>query len=164
MATVTLGQKLRFLAITSVGFFADGYLNLTIGLGNCLNSIRRACVRVLTDGLHPVVPVLGYLYFPKAEVPTVDSDVMKGSLNLGMVVGQVVFGILGDAWGRRAIYGKELILTLFGTLMIILLPWRQFSPRAVTTWVSVFRVVTGLGIGAGVYRVAACHTRQQMMV
>ena len=28
-----LGQKLRFLAITSVGFFADGYLNLTIGLG-----------------------------------------------------------------------------------------------------------------------------------
>ena len=110
-----------------------------------------------------VVPVLGYLYFPEGKVPTVDSDVIKGSLNLGMVVGQVVFGVLGDACGRQAIYGKELILTLFGTLMIILLPWRQFSPQAVTTWVSVFRVVTGLGIGAGTYSYIRAYARQQIV-
>jgi PHS family inorganic phosphate transporter-like MFS transporter len=30
---VSLGTKLRFLVIAGVGFFADGYLNLTIGLG-----------------------------------------------------------------------------------------------------------------------------------
>jgi hypothetical protein len=29
----TWKQKSRFLAIAGVGFFADGYLNLTIGLG-----------------------------------------------------------------------------------------------------------------------------------
>lgn len=29
----TWQQKSRFLAIAGVGFFADGYLNLTIGLG-----------------------------------------------------------------------------------------------------------------------------------
>jgi PHS family inorganic phosphate transporter-like MFS transporter len=29
----SLGAKLRFLVTTGVGFFADGYLNLTIGLG-----------------------------------------------------------------------------------------------------------------------------------
>jgi PHS family inorganic phosphate transporter-like MFS transporter len=98
-----------------------------------------------------VVPILGYLYFQdsKGTVPAVDSDVIKGSLNLGMVVGQLSFGVLGDAWGRHTIYGKELLLTMFGTLMVILLPWRSFSTTAVTTWVSVFRVVTGVGIGAG---------------
>lgn len=29
----SLGSKLRFLITAGVGFFADGYLNLTIGLG-----------------------------------------------------------------------------------------------------------------------------------
>lgn len=99
----------------------------------------------------PVVPIFGYLYFPKGSVPATNSDIMKGSLSLGMVMGQFIFGILGDAWGRHVIYGKELILTLFGTLMTILLPWNGLSTRAITAWVAVFRVVTGIGIGAGMY-------------
>lgn len=66
-----------------------------------------------------------------------------------MIVGQVGLGLLGDAWGRRAIYGKELIVTLFGTLMVILLPWKTLSPQSITIWISVARVITGIGIGAG---------------
>ncbi len=107
-----------------------------------------------------VLPVLGYLYFENDEgrVPHVDSDIMKGSLSLGMIVGQVALGLLGDAWGRRAIYGKELIITLFGTLMVVLLPWRGLSPRAITAWISVFRVVAGVGIGAGSAPLPYCRT------
>lgn len=82
-------------------------------------------------------------------MPHADSDIMKGSLSLGMIVGQVGLGLLGDAWGRRAIYGKELIVTLFGTLMVILLPWKTLSPQSITIWISVARVITGIGIGAG---------------
>jgi PHS family inorganic phosphate transporter-like MFS transporter len=101
-----------------------------------------------------VVPVLGYLYFEddenyKGKVPRADSDIMKGSLSLGMMVGQIGLGLLGDAWGRRAIYGKELMITLFGTLMVVLLPWKGLSPNAITAWVSIFRVIAGIGIGAG---------------
>ncbi|KAL2872004.1 major facilitator superfamily domain-containing protein [Aspergillus lucknowensis] len=125
----SLGSKLRFLATAGVGFFADGYLNLTIGL---------------------VVPILGYLYFQGNEgsVPAVDSDIMKGGLSLGMVVGQLAFGVLGDAWGRHTIYGRELLITIFGTLLVILMPWKNMSPSAVTAWVAVWRVVTGVGTGA----------------
>ncbi|KAJ5610741.1 hypothetical protein N7510_007460 [Penicillium lagena] len=125
----SLGAKLRFLVTAGVGFFADGYLNLTIGL---------------------VVPILGYLYFEdsQGQVPAVQSDVIKGSLSLGMVAGQLLFGVLSDLWGRHTIYGKELILTMFGTLMVILLPWKNMSASGVTAWVSVFRVLTGIGIGA----------------
>ncbi|KKK12546.1 hypothetical protein P175DRAFT_0525229 [Aspergillus ochraceoroseus IBT 24754] len=125
----SLGSKLRFLVIAGVGFFADGYLNLTIGL---------------------VVPILGYLYFEetKGSIPAVDGDVMKGGLSLGMVVGQIIFGILGDAWGRHTIYGKELLITILGTFILIMMPWKSMSPSAVTAWVSVWRVVTGVGIGA----------------
>lgn len=103
--------------------------------------------RVLT--IYLVVPILGYLYFPGGAVSTIDGDVIKGALSLGMIVGQIAFGTLADTWGRHVIYGKELMLTLFGTFLVILLPWKNFSASAVTTWVSVFRVVTGIGIGAG---------------
>ncbi|OAQ76909.1 inorganic phosphate transporter (predicted) [Purpureocillium lilacinum] len=125
----TFWHRAKFTVVAGAGFFTDGYINLTIGL---------------------VVPVLGYLYFEDdgSSVPASSSDIMKGSLSLGMIVGQIGFGLLGDTWGRRTVYGKELIITLFGTLMVIVLPWKHFSPEAVTTWVSVFRVVSGVGIGA----------------
>ncbi|KAJ6043939.1 uncharacterized protein N7446_002135 [Penicillium canescens] len=123
----SLGAKLRFVVTAGVGFFADGYLNLTIGL---------------------VVPILGYLYFQDGKVPAVDSDIIKGGLSLGMVAGQLLFGVLSDVLGRHTVYGKELLLTMLGTLMVILLPWKGMSAQSVTAWVAVFRVLTGVGIGA----------------
>lgn len=84
-------------------------------------------------------------------MPAVASDVIKGGLSLGMVIGQLIFGVLSDVCGRHTIYGKELIFTIFGTLMVILLPWKGMSAHSVTAWVAVFRVVTGVGIGAGEY-------------
>jgi PHS family inorganic phosphate transporter-like MFS transporter len=98
-----------------------------------------------------VVPMLGYLYWQNqgGEVPTVSSDIMKGTLSVGMAVGQALFGVLGDALGRNKVYGKELLITLFGTLMVVLLPWNGFDGRSIVAWVACFRVVTGIGIGAG---------------
>jgi hypothetical protein len=45
--------------------------------------------------------MLGYLYFEenKGSVSAVDSDIMKRGLNLGMVLSQILFGVLGDTWG-----------------------------------------------------------------
>ena len=95
--------------------------------------------------------MLGYLYWQDqgGEVPTVQSDIMKGTLNVGMAVGQLMFGVLGDALGRHKVYGKELLITLFGTLMVILLPWNNFDKQSIVAWIACFRVVTGIGIGAG---------------
>ena len=95
------------------------------------------------------MPILGFLYFQDGKVPAVDSDVIKGGLSVGMVVGQLLFGVLSDTWGRHTIYGKELLLTIFGTLLVVLLPWKGMSSQSVTIWVTIFRVVTGVGIGAG---------------
>lgn len=72
----------------------------------------------------------------------------RGGLSLGMIAGQIAFGVLGDALGRHRVYGIELIVTMFGTLMTILLPWRGLSHTDIVAWIAVFRVVTGFGIGA----------------
>lgn len=73
--------------------------------------------------------MLGFIYFKdnKNALPVRNSDEIKGSLSLGMICGQILFGLLGDAIGRHRIYGKELILTMVGTLMCILLPWKGLS-------------------------------------
>lgn len=96
------------------------------------------------------MPMLGYLYWQDqgSEVPTISSDTMKGALSVGMAVGQLAFGLLGDALGRHRVYGKELLITLFGTLMVVLLPWNNFSHQSIVAWVACFRFVTGVGIGA----------------
>jgi PHS family inorganic phosphate transporter-like MFS transporter len=95
--------------------------------------------------------MLGYLYFEdnKNKIPTFSGDLIKAGLAIGMVCGQLGFGIFGDALGRHRIYGKELIVTIFGTLMVILMPWGHISHQGVLAWMTVFRIVTGFGIGGG---------------
>jgi PHS family inorganic phosphate transporter-like MFS transporter len=126
--TSSLWSKVKLLIVVGVGFFCDGYLNITIGL---------------------VVPILGYIYFKDEhnKVPTVQGDIIKGALSLGMIAGQLFFGVFGDAFGRHAVYGKELLLTIMGTLLVILLPWHGLSHNAIVAWIAVFRVITGLGTG-----------------
>ncbi|KIW04761.1 hypothetical protein, variant 2 [Verruconis gallopava] len=66
---------------------------------------------------------------------------------MGMILGQLSFGLLGDTLGRHRVYGRELIVTTIGTLMCILLPWRGLSHSGVIAWLSCWRVFTGFGIG-----------------
>ncbi|CAK7208869.1 hypothetical protein SCUCBS95973_000258 [Sporothrix curviconia] len=95
--------------------------------------------------------MLGYLYWQdyKSTVPAIQQDTMKSTLPIGMILGQVLFGIFGDAFGRRRVYGHELLLAMLGTLLVITLPPQVTSQQGVITWVTVFRVVTGLGENLG---------------
>ena len=153
-------KKARFLSLAGMGFFADGYLNLSIGLGNSphnpsfslIASIQRILRSVLTKS-NAVVPMIGYIYFAdkKNTIPTNQSDSIKGGLSIGMIFGQVLFGFFGDAMGRHRIYGKELIITMFGTFMCIVAP-RTMSHTGIVAWLVMFRIITGVGIGAGSFR------------
>lgn len=93
--------------------------------------------------------MVGLVYWPHGSVPPTQGSEIKGSLSIGMMVGQLSFGLFGDALGRHKVYGKELLFTMFGTLMVVLLPWRGLSTTGVVAWLSVFRVVTGIGLGGG---------------
>jgi PHS family inorganic phosphate transporter-like MFS transporter len=122
-------SNLKFLAIAGVGLFGDGFLNISIGL---------------------VVPIIGLLYYDDqgGKVPTVRSDIIKGGLSIGMIVGQLAFGLFGDALGRHKVYGKELIITILGTIMLIVPP-AYLGHTAIVAWLTVFRMIAGFGIGGG---------------
>ena len=53
---------------------------------------------------------------------------------MGMILGQISFGLLGDTLGRHRVYGRELIITTIGTLFCILLPWKGFTQNDVVAW------------------------------
>lgn len=82
-------------------------------------------------------------------MPVVSGDVIKGCLPVGLILGQITFGYLGDTFGRKKVYGRELMFTMFGTLMCILLPWKGLSHNGIVAWMAVWRLFTGFGIGGG---------------
>ncbi|KAH8810628.1 putative inorganic phosphate transporter C8E4.01c [Xylogone sp. PMI_703] len=121
-------DNIKFLLVAGGGLFGDGYLNQTIGL---------------------VVPMIGYLYFQdtKNTPSAIQADEIKGSFSVGMIFEQLLFGTLGDALGRQRVYGKECLFAIFGTLLVVLLPWKGLSHQGVVAWLAVFRAVTGMGTG-----------------
>lgn len=147
--SVSIWSRVKFLLVAGVGLFCDGYLNLAIGLGLFTEYFFSQCAANKVS----VVQMLGLIYWKdeKNTVKVMQADEMKGGLSLGMIAGQIAFGILGDALGRHRVYGIELIITMFGTLMTVLLPWRGLSKSDIVAWISVWRVVTGFGIGAGLF-------------
>lgn len=98
-----------------------------------------------------MVPILGYIYWKdnKGSVPAIQGDEIKAAFIIGMMIGQLAFGSLGDALGLHRVCGKESIFTICGTLLVVLLPWRGLSQTGIVAWLSVFRFIAGMGTGGG---------------
>ena len=99
--------------------------------------------------------VILYAYYPdptKANkfLPDItwglSGGVLKASANIGNVIGQVMFGFLGDTFGRSAVYGKELIIIIVAIILIISAP-DYLGPDGVTKWIFGWRLLMGIGIG-----------------
>ena len=96
--------------------------------------------------------MVNYVAFQKtsSSVPQIvlSGGVLKASANLGCIVGQLMFGIFGDVFGRKAVYGKELMVTIVATILLISSPnVGTISGESVFTWITCWRVLMGIGIG-----------------
>lgn len=80
--------------------------------------------------------------------PPLLRGLVSSSANIGNVFGQLIFGVLGDIFGRRFVYGNELIIGTIGLVLMISLPNSIPTAKLKMIWVFVFRVVLGLGVGA----------------
>ncbi|KAH8917419.1 MFS inorganic phosphate transporter, partial [Atractiella rhizophila] len=122
-------NEAKLLLIASTGFFIDAYDLFSINL---------------------VIPILNYRYNHKLSgtIPNIvlDGGVLKAAANLGCVPGQIGFGLLGDVFGRKFVYGKELIILMIGTILVVATP-NFSSATSVFTWITIWRVVMGIGIG-----------------
>jgi len=72
---------------------------------------------------------------------------VNAASNIGNIIGQLSFGFLGDAFGRKFVYGKELIICIIGTILVISLPNSIPTPTLKMIWIFCFRLLMGIGIG-----------------
>ncbi|KAF7359361.1 Metabolite transporter [Mycena sanguinolenta] len=118
----------KLLGIASTGFFIDAYDLFNINL---------------------VVVVLNYVINGKlsgtiANAP-LQGGVLKAAANIGCVIGQIGFGLAGDVFGRKNVYGYEMIVTTVATVLVIAGPLSLGDK--LFTWVTVWRIILGIGIG-----------------
>lgn len=101
----------------------------------------------------PIMKLLAHIYYPhrctdhlnSCKVSPAVNSTMVGMALLGAVIGNLIFGRLGDLVGRRRVYGAALILMLISALA------SGFSICTSTTCVLLtlgfFRFLLGVGIG-----------------
>ncbi|KAI0036288.1 MFS general substrate transporter [Vararia minispora EC-137] len=128
--------ELKLLGIAGVGFFLDAY-DLFI--------------------INPVATMLQYRLYGGRSLPSGLESFIKAGANIGSVIGQFAFGFLADHLGRKAIYGKELMLIILATILCISTPTGSLSPDGSLIYLAVFRILLGVGVG-GDYPMSASVT------
>ncbi|KAG9007234.1 hypothetical protein FRB93_008057 [Tulasnella sp. JGI-2019a] len=91
--------------------------------------------------------MLQYCLYGGKSLPAGLQGVLKASANIDALVDQVLFGYLADSMGRKAVYGKELMLIMFATVMCLTVPTGHISPDNCLIYLIIFRVVLGIGVG-----------------
>ncbi len=86
--------------------------------------------------------------------PPLLRGLVNAAANIGNIIGQLSFGYLGDVFGRRFVYGNELIIGIIGIILCISLPNSIPTPNLKMAWIFCWRFVLGIGIG-GDYPISA---------
>ncbi|SPO42355.1 uncharacterized protein PSANT_00038 [Moesziomyces antarcticus] len=121
--------EIKLLSLAGAGFLVDAYDLFVINM---------------------IYPLLLLAYYPPGTRNIewgLSGGVLKASASMGNVIGQLLFGFLGDFWGRSVLYGKELMLAMAAIVLIISAP-DSIHGMGVTIWMAVFRFMLGLAVGA----------------
>ena len=104
----------RMIVTAGTGFFTDAYDLFIIGV----------VTAILTPIWHLSISQMA---------------ILNGSSLAAAAIGAVVYGILSDKFGRKRMYGTEMIILFFGALV------SAFSKNF--TWLLIARIVVGFAIG-----------------
>jgi MFS transporter, PHS family, inorganic phosphate transporter len=99
------------------------------------------------------------LVYWDGKMPQSTSTLISMSLLAGTMVGQVVLGVLGDRYGRRKVYGIELMILTVATVLMCLASKGALQSTNRVAWIASWRFVMGVGIG-GDYPLSAVITAE----
>lgn len=136
----------RAILVAGIGFFTDSYDIFAINL---------------------TTSMLGVVYWQdvasaskRGKIPSTADTAIKVSTSGGTVIGQLLFGYLADRYGRKRMYGIELMIIIAATLAQAL---SASSPATSIVGVLIFwRVIMGIGIG-GDYPLSSIITSESVL-
>jgi PHS family inorganic phosphate transporter-like MFS transporter len=91
---------------------------------------------------------------PKAVEASLNAAILAGT-----VVGQLGFGALADVYGRKRMYGLELLIIIVSTLGVAMSASGAAGSMSLTAWLIAWRFFLGIGIG-GDYPLSAIITSE----
>ena len=136
------GNDFLVTLVAGVGFFTDSYILFAS---------------------NAILPMLGFIYWSDSTRPTHETAFNCSTL-AGCILGMLLFGILGDHYGRRKMYGLELITLIVGTVGVVMsstgyvpldrlagqkiqsVDYGVFGSMDIQSWLLFWRFVSGVGI------------------
>ncbi|KAL4931656.1 major facilitator superfamily domain-containing protein [Aspergillus undulatus] len=113
--------------VAGIGFFTDAYAIFSVNM---------------------VTPMLGIVYYGHPDKMPHEYEVALSIATLGgALVGQVLFGVAADIWGRRKMYGLELAVLIFTTVGLALASSGAEGSMSVIGLLIFWRFFMGLGLG-----------------
>ncbi|KAG4103188.1 MFS general substrate transporter [Neocallimastix lanati (nom. inval.)] len=132
---------IKAILISGCGFFTDAYDIFIINL---------------------VMPMIGYVYYADGEhknhIPNLTDGLTKGAASWGTLVGQLLFGVLGDKMGRKKNYAIVMVILIVSTIGCALAGPSKVG-WGICTMIAIWRFFLGVGIG-GDYPMSAVITSE----
>ncbi|TID26857.1 major facilitator superfamily domain-containing protein [Venturia nashicola] len=108
--------------------------------------------------VNTVLPMLAIVYW-KGNMPQNAEVLVSLSLLVGTFFGQIIVGILADRYGRKRLYGVELLILTLATVLMSLSSKGALESTNGLAWILSWRFIMGLGIG-GDYPLSAVITAE----
>ena len=111
-----------------------------------------------------VLPMLGFVYWHDATKFSHEMA-FNNATTAGCMVGMIAFGIFADIFGRRKIYGWEVVVLMAGTIGVVMsstgyvpldqsdganpgaIDYASFGSMNIQSWLVFWRFLSGIGIG-----------------
>ncbi|OCK85454.1 MFS general substrate transporter [Lepidopterella palustris CBS 459.81] len=142
-------KELAYKRIDKDGF---GYWTVfTAGAGFLAGAYDIFAVNMIT-------PMLGIVFW-NGKMPQRDATSIGLATLVGMLIGQVAVGILGDRYGRKKMYGVLLIIMIVTTVSLALCSRGALNSVNILGWIISWRLLMGAAIG-GDYVLSATITAE----
>jgi MFS transporter, PHS family, inorganic phosphate transporter len=106
--------------------------------------------------------MLGFVYWNASTNSSHETAINSATL-AGCILGMIIFGFAGDRYGRRKMYGIELLLLIIGTMGVVMsspgyipvgnainnkdVNWGTYGSMNILSWLIFFRFISGCGVG-----------------
>jgi Sugar (and other) transporter len=109
--------------VAGVGFFTDAYDIFALNV---------------------VLPILEIVYW-NGKMPQSYETALIISTLVGTLIGQILFGFLADMYGRRKMYGLELLIVISATLGVAMSATGADGSMDIMGWLLFWRIMMGIG-------------------
>jgi len=107
------------------------------------------------------LPMISYVYW-KDEVSSIRLTCINIATLAGALLGMVMFGFMADKYGRKKMYGAELVLLITATLGVVMSSTGEDGSMSIYAWLIWWRICVGIGVGAD-YPLSAVITSEYVL-